>query len=211
MRPVIPEKLPYQRGFMPTLKEITIKDFEAEAMPHLNELYRTALRFTKNQSEAEDLIQEVFLQAWKSFGCYKLGTNCRAWLHKILSNKLKRFYFNNKKFKFVEDGDEALKSLVFKPAIAESLRDEEIIASLKHIPPCFREAVLLADVEEFSYREIAEILDIPVGTVMSRISRGRKLLRIEMMNLADSINSKFEGKKESINVVKFLLGKLKIA
>ncbi len=79
---------------MPTLREITINDFEAEAMPHLNELYRTALKFTKNQTEAEDLIQEVFLQAWKSFRCYELRTNCRAWLHKILSNKLKRFYSN---------------------------------------------------------------------------------------------------------------------
>ncbi|MDQ6787541.1 MAG: sigma-70 family RNA polymerase sigma factor [Acidobacteriota bacterium] len=196
---------------MPILREIKIEDFEAEAMPHLSELYRTALRFTKNQTEAEDLIQEVFMQAWKSFGCYELGTNCRAWLHKILSNKLKRFYFNNKKFKYAEDADEALKSLVFKPAIAESLRDEEIIAGLEHIPPCFREAMLLADVEEFSYREIAEILGVPAGTVMSRISRGRKLLRTEMMNLAHAKNFKLEGEKESVSVVKFLLGKLKIA
>ncbi len=196
---------------MPTLKEITIKEFEAEAMPHLNELYHTALKFTKNQTEAEDLTQEVYLQAWKSFGCYELGTNCRAWLHKILSNKLKRFYSNNKKIKFVEDGDEALKGLVFRPAIAESLRDEEIIACLKIVPPCFREAMLLADVEEFSYREIAEILNVPAGTVMSRISRGRKLLRIELISLADSKNFKIKGEKESASVVKFLLGKLKIA
>jgi len=196
---------------MPTLREITINDFEAEAMPHLNELYRTALKFTKNQTEAEDLIQEVFLQAWKSFRCYELRTNCRAWLHKILSNKLKRFYSNNKNFKFAEDADEALKNLVFKPAVAESLRDEEIIASLEHIPPCFREAILLADVEEYSYKEIAEILNVPDGTVMSRISRGRRLLRIEMMSLADSKNFKIKGEKESASVVKFLLGKLKIA
>jgi RNA polymerase sigma-70 factor (ECF subfamily) len=195
---------------MAELKQISLEDFEAEAMPHLNELFRTALRLTKNRPEAEDLVQEVFFQAWKSFHCYELGTNCRAWLFKILSNKFKHHRQNNK-FKFIEDSEEALRVLVFKPAVAQTLNTEEIISSLEQLPPCFRETMLLADVEEFSYHEISEIQQIPIGTVMSRISRGRKLLRTEMMKLVDDKEFSLKDKSESKNIVRFLLAKLKIA
>ena len=150
-----------------------------------------ALRILGNSRDAEDLVQETYLQAWKSFHRFEPGTNCRAWLFKILFHQIhhhRRKWFNSKGLK--ESEDVLIDTLAAEPAIPEQLADEEVLAALDRIPPDFRAVVLLADFEEFSYREIADTLRIPVGTVMSRLNRARKLLRTELAGLARSIGIK---------------------
>lgn len=163
------------------------EDFEAAALPHLNDLYRTATRVLGDRAKAEDVVQEVYLQAWKSFHRFELGTNCRAWLFKILFNTIQHYrrkWFNQR---MVKDGEELLETFVASPpAIPGKLTDQQILGALERISPDFRAVVLLADVEEFAYKEIAGILDIPIGTVMSRLSRGRKLLREQLVEVAKS-------------------------
>lgn len=130
------------------------------------------------------------MQAWKSFDRFKLGTNCRAWLFRILFNKAHR----HRKWLFwrnTHDSDELLlEALRYEPSVSEQLSDEEVLRALERLPHCYREVVLLADVEEFSYKEIAGILDAPIGTVMSRLSRGRRLLRVELAGMAESYGIK---------------------
>ncbi|HZH30682.1 MAG TPA: sigma-70 family RNA polymerase sigma factor [Pyrinomonadaceae bacterium] len=166
--------------FMQVHKTITPEDFEQAALPHLNKLFRAAVRMTGNQAESEDLVQEVYLQAWKSFYRFEMGTNCHAWLFKILTNKIKHYYRKNYRFKLVNDSEKALAGLAYTAPTPQSLCDELLLACLGNLPSVYREAIILADVEEFSYKEIGVILDVPIGTVMSRLSRGRKLLRIEL-------------------------------
>jgi RNA polymerase sigma-70 factor (ECF subfamily) len=161
--------------------------FEAEAMPHLNDLFRTALRMTGERGAAEDVIQEVYLQAWRSFGRFEAGTNCRAWLYKILfhcvSHHRRRWF----RFPLLKDTEEFLEAnLVQPPSVAEQVTDSEILTALDQIPSEFRAVVLLVDVEEFAYKEVAGILSIPIGTVMSRLSRGRGLLRKRLVEVARS-------------------------
>lgn len=152
--------------------------FEAEAMPHMNDLYRTATRVLGESSRAEDVVQEVYLQAWKSFHRFEPGTNCRAWLFKILFhciNHHRRKWF---RFPLLRETEEFLEAnLTQPPSIPEHLTDEDILAAMDQVPADFRSVVLLVDVEEFGYKDAAEILGIPIGTVMSRLSRGRKALR----------------------------------
>jgi RNA polymerase sigma-70 factor (ECF subfamily) len=161
--------------------------FEAEAMPHMNDIFRTATRMLADRSRAEDVVQEVFLQAWKSFDRFEAGTNCRAWLFKILFhcvNHHRRKWF---RFPLLKETEEFVAAnLTYTPPVAEHLTDEEILAALDRIPADFRAVVLLVDVEEFAYREVAEILNIPIGTVMSRLSRGRKQLRDHLAEVAES-------------------------
>jgi len=184
------------RGASPakTSAGVRVEDFEAAALPHLNELFRTAARLVGNRTEAEDLIQETYLQAWKSFHRFELGTNCRAWLFRILLNKAnhqRSWLFWRKR----HDSEAELEnSLEYQPPINEQLGDEEVLLALEHLPRHYRETVLLADVEDFSYKEIAAIQRVPIGTVMSRISRGRKLLRAELTDVAESYGIKNEKK-----------------
>ncbi len=167
-------------------RELTPDAFEAEALPHLNDLYRTTARLLHDRGEAEDLVQEVYLQAWKSFHKYEPGTNCRAWLYKILFNKVdhhRRRQFTRRRF--IEDGGEFLAEAVAAPtAVGHDVTDEEVLGALDRLAPRFREVVLLADVEEFSYKEISEILGVPIGTVMSRLSRARAQLRESLAGVA---------------------------
>lgn len=160
-------------------------DFETAAMPHLNALFRTAWRIVGDKEEAEDLVQETFLQAWKSFHRFEAGTNCRAWLFKILFHVINHHRRKWFKFTWVTDSEEMLENtLIYEPPVSQNISDEDVIASLEKVPTQYREVVLLADIQEFSYKEIAEILTIPVGTVMSRLSRGRKILRQELAGFA---------------------------
>lgn len=161
------------------MSENTLEIFEAEAMQHINDLYRTALRLTRSRIDADDLVQETYMQAWKSFDQYEPGTNCRAWLYKILFNK---YDHHRRKMitraKYVTEADE----LVFELSpgtepVPETLTDREVIDALNALPEHYRSVVLLADVHEFDYKEVAEILQIPIGTVMSRLSRARTRLR----------------------------------
>jgi RNA polymerase sigma-70 factor (ECF subfamily) len=152
--------------------------FEAEAMPHWADLFRSAVRMTGDRSRAQDVVQEVYLQAWRSFARFERGTNCRAWLFKILFHCVSHERRRWLRFPLLKETEEFLETNLAAPApISQHLTDGEIIGALDAIPASFRAAVLLVDVEEMSYKEAAEILGVPIGTVMSRLSRARKLLR----------------------------------
>ena len=161
--------------------------FEAEALPHLKDIFRTAARVVGDRARAEDIAQEVYLQAWKSFDRFEPGTNCRAWLFKILFhcvNHNRRKWF---RFLLLSETAEFLEANLVSPEpVPEHPTDGEILAALDGIPADFRAVVLIVDVEEFTYKEAAEILAIPIGTVMSRLNRGRKLLREQLAGAARS-------------------------
>ena len=163
-----------------------LKDFEAEAVPHLKALYRTATLLVRDRHEAEDLIQETYLQAWKSFHRFELGTNCRAWLFKIMFYRLHHLRRSLAKASRVIliDSLDPRDQVAADPPVPQDIGDDDVLKALSKVGVEFREIVLLADVEEFSYKEIAETLKIPLGTVMSRLSRGRKLLRQELAEVA---------------------------
>lgn len=161
--------------------------FETEAMPHMADIFRTATRLVGDRARAEDIVQEVFLQAWKSFDRFEAGTNCRAWLFKILFHCVhhhRRKWFRFPLLKETEEFIEA--NLTYSPPIPEHLTDEDILAALDRIPTEYRAVILLVDIEEFAYKEAAEIAGIPIGTVMSRLNRGRKLLREQLADVARS-------------------------
>ena len=165
------------------------REFESEALPHLDELYRTAVRLLNgNRDEANDLVQDAFAQAWKSFDRYEKGTNCRAWLYSILMNKAKHYHRRAVKRKVIplsDYGDETmLDNLEGQAVQAENIRDEEILGALDRLSDEHREVLLLADVQEFAYKEVADILNIPIGTVMSRLSRARTSLRESLLHYA---------------------------
>ncbi len=168
------------------MTQITPEIFEAEAMQHIDDLYRTASRLTMNQTDADDLVQETYMQAWKSFASYELGTNCRAWLYKILFNKFD--HHRRKKYtqaKYFQEADELeFANSVQKTSVPENLTDSEVIVALNKLPEHYRSVVLLADVHEFDYKEVAEILDIPIGTVMSRLNRARTQLKKSLARVA---------------------------
>jgi len=175
------------------------EDFEREALPQLENLFRVARWLVRDREEAEDLVQETFAQALRSFHRYERGTNCRAWLvqimHHLNSNRRRKLG----RLKLVEDPDEAIIGTIpFEPETPPKVTDDDVLAALQRVPQVFREVVLLADVEEYAYREIAEILKIPAGTVMSRLYRGRRLLRVELAGYARNYGIEFrEKQKES--------------
>ena len=165
----------------------TLDQFEAEAMPHLNDLHRTAQRILRDPSRAEDVVQEVFLQAWKSFHKFQPGTNCKAWLFKILFHSVNHYRRKWFKLRLLSEKEEYLEdNLTWTPSVPDHLSDGDILKALDNIPPDFKNVVLLVDIEELAYKEVADILDIPIGTVMSRLSRGRKLLREKLADVAQS-------------------------
>ena len=153
--------------------------FEAAALPYMKDLYRAAFSMLGNRTEAEDAVQEAYMRAWKAFDRFEPGTNCKAWLFKILVNIVRnhrRSWFVRSRVKDFEV--EALDdSAVYQPPVAEKLTDGQIVGALQALPNTFSEVILLVDVQEFTYKEAQETLGIPIGTVMSRLSRGRKLLR----------------------------------
>jgi len=141
--------------------------------------------FVRNRTEAEDLVQETIVQALQSFHRFQPGTNCRAWLTTILQHVRSSRQRSRMRSPLVEDPDDRIgQAAPFVPPIPQGLTDEEILAALARIPPHFQEVILLCDVEEFTYKEIAEALSIPLGTVMSRLHRGRAQLRTELDGLA---------------------------
>lgn len=163
-------------------------EFETVAMPLMGDVYRVAVWLTRDKDVAEDLLQETFFQALQSFHRFERGTNCRAWLVTILYHTNSKRLRSRSRLQLVvsADDDEIAGTIAFEPQIPQGLKDEEILQAIEKIPRQFQEVVLLCDVEELSYKEIAEALGVPIGTVMSRLYRGRKLLRTELATYAKS-------------------------
>ena len=156
-------------------------------MPFMQDIYRTAVRLAGNAPAADDIVQEVYLQAWKSFSRFELGTNCRAWLFKILFLTMHHYRRQWTNVRMIRESEEILaQAPAAAPPVLDHVTDEEMLAALHEVPEEFRAVVLLVDVEEFSYKEAAGILNVPIGTVMSRLSRGRRLLRERLADMARS-------------------------
>jgi RNA polymerase sigma-70 factor, ECF subfamily len=160
-----------------------LADFESQALDYADSLFRVALRVCRDRARAEDLVQETFLQAWRSFHRFEPGTNLRAWLYKILFNV---FYSTLRKDRLhlLPVEETIAETIAYDPPTPQHLTDEDVLAAMERLPRDFQVPVLLADVEELSYREIADALEIPLGTVMSRLHRGRKLLRMGLAGYA---------------------------
>jgi len=172
-------------------------EFQQQAMQYAPQLYSAAMRMTRNNADAEDLVQEAYLRAYRSFHTFENGTNLRAWLFRILTNTYINSYRSKQRrvqetdLNDVEDlylyrriGGVDLASRSAEDTLFDLFTDDEVKAALEALPEAFRMPVLLADVEEFSYKEIAEILDIPIGTVMSRLHRGRKAMQKALADFA---------------------------
>jgi len=169
--------------------------FEREALPHLDSLYNFALYLTRNPSDSEDLVQEAVLRAYRFFDRYEPGTNCKAWLFRILRNTFINEYRRktSRPQEVPWQGDELLPEDVEpiggritdpETELLQDLYDDEVTHALELLSDEFREVVLMRDVEGLSYQEIAEVIDRPVGTVRSRIARGREILRRRLMAYA---------------------------
>jgi RNA polymerase sigma-70 factor (ECF subfamily) len=155
--------------------------FEAEALPHADRLFRLAMWFERNRQEAEDLVQETMVRALESFHRFRPGTNCRAWLVTILQHVRSNRRRALKRSPLVSDPDDRFaRTVQFVPPIPARLTDEDVLGALSRLPQQYQEVILLCDVEELTYKEIADALAIPLGTVMSRLHRGRALLRGEL-------------------------------
>jgi RNA polymerase sigma-70 factor (ECF subfamily) len=158
-----------------------LKNFETEAMPFTRDLFRVAMFLKRDRELAEDLLQETMLQAFKSFHRYEMGTNCKAWMTTIMYNTHYKQIKKSTRLQLVEDKDELIaKTVPFEASVPERITDQDVLAALEKVPQHFKEIVVLCDVEGYSYKEIASIMDVPIGTVMSRLHRGRKVLRNEL-------------------------------
>ena len=171
-------------------------DFQKEMIPDLDSLYNFAIRLTSDPIDAEDLVQDTIVKAFRFFGSYEKGTNAKAWLFRILKNS----YINNyrKKSKQPQQVDYDEVSTYYENIRSEQsdttdmedilyrdMLDDQITRALQRLPEDFRTVVLLCDVEGFTYEEIANMLDVPIGTIRSRLHRGRNLLRVELEEYAD--------------------------
>ena len=152
--------------------------FEKEALPHADRLFRFAMWLERDRVAAEDLVQETMVQALQSFHRFVPGTNCRAWLMKIMQHiRSNRLRARGRAPVVAELTDAAADALPFVPPVPQKLTDEDVLGALAQIPEPYQQVIVLCDVEELSYKEISAALDIPIGTVMSRLHRGRALLR----------------------------------
>jgi RNA polymerase sigma-70 factor, ECF subfamily len=175
--------------------------FAEQAMDLMPSLYSAAMRMTRNPADAEDLVQETYLKAYRGFGGFQEGTNLKAWMYRILTNTYINQYRAKKRRPTEQNLDEAEDLYLYRrlggleaaqagrsaeDELMDWFTDGEVKDAIESLPDNFRMAVLLADVEGFSYKEIAEILDIPIGTVMSRLHRGRKALQKQLYEFATS-------------------------
>ncbi len=163
--------------------------FERDVLPLLPNLYGAALRLTRDPQDAEDLVQEAYLRAFRGFGGFEEGTNLRAWMYRILTNTFINTYRKKQREPVTVHDDDIEDWYLYdrlgasgaeasaETEVLDKIPDEDVQRALEDLPENFRVAVLLADVEGFSYKEIAEIVGIPIGTVMSRLHRGRKALQ----------------------------------
>jgi len=194
--------------------------FEATVLPHTNALYGGAYRLTRNAGDAEDLVQDTVLRAYRFWHTYQEGSNCKAWLFKILSNTFINSYQRKRRSGEIlnaaiaeqasTDGvliqAKSLNQLSPEELLVQQSMSEDVERALASIPDDFRVAVVLCDVEGFSYKEISEILECPVGTVMSRLYRGRRLLQKELHDFAKSqglLQEEPQGAQGTINLEKY--------
>ncbi len=172
-------------------------NFEQDAMQYAPQLYSAALRMTRNPADAEDVVQETFLKAYRAYDSFTEGTNLKAWLYRILTNTYINKYRKKQRrpnevelgelqdlYLFKRLGEHSGAQVSAESEALDMFVDKDIVEALESLPENFRLPVLYADVEGFSYKEIAEILDVPIGTVMSRLHRGRKALQRKLWNLA---------------------------
>ncbi|WP_421773147.1 sigma-70 family RNA polymerase sigma factor [Gracilimonas sp.] len=171
------------------------KDFDEEIIPHMDALYNFALRLTTDPNDAEDLVQDTIVKAYRFFSSYEKGTNAKAWMFRILKNSFINNYRKTSKKPSQVDYDEVssyyesiraertetsdLESLMFR-----EMMDDDLSYALKRLPEDFRTVVLLCDVDGYTYEEIANMLDVPIGTIRSRLHRGRNLLKTELLEYA---------------------------
>lgn len=174
------------------------EEFEKTALVHLDLLYNSALQMTRNTQDADDLVQETFIKAFRFFDKFEKGTNCKAWLFKIMRNnfinsyrkkakqptqvdfgEVENTYITDVKREILSEG-----SLLDTARIFENVMEDDVKKAVESLPMEFRIAIILSDIEDFSYQEIAEIMDCPIGTVRSRISRGRKFLQKRLYDFA---------------------------
>jgi RNA polymerase sigma-70 factor (ECF subfamily) len=173
-------------------------EFEALVSPWLDALYASAVRLTRNERNAEDLVQDTVMRAWRFFDKFQKGTNFRAWLFKILTNTFINSYRRNTREKSLQDESErqSVEARFFSSDVTEQAQNpeeyllervmsEDVLKAIDALSIDFRMVVILADIQEFTYKEIAEILDVPVGTVMSRLFRGRKQLQKTLLARED--------------------------
>jgi RNA polymerase sigma-70 factor (ECF subfamily) len=174
-------------------------DFERDAMQYTRQLYSAAMRMTRNPSDAEDLVQETFLKAYRAYDTFEEGTNLKAWLYRILTNTYINKYRKESRrptevdlgtvedfylYRRVGSDESAEVARTTEDRVLDGLVEADIKKAVEDLPENFRLPVLLADLEGFSYKEIAEILDIPIGTVMSRLHRGRKAMQKSLWEFA---------------------------
>ncbi len=184
-------------SFSKESKEALRAEFEQTALPHLSHLYTTAYYLIKEQAEAEDLVQETYLRAFRFFHKFRPGTNCRAWLLSILRNLFINRYRENKRKRDTVDWekiDQAYDSIVAQHGgvirdnpeslFFSQLMDHEIEQALKELPEEYRTAIILVSIQELSYEEAAKVMECPVGTVRSRVSRGRRMLQLALKEYA---------------------------
>ncbi len=179
---------------MPSAVNPKEQEFKQEALPHMDVLYNFALRMTNNAADAEDLLQETYLKAFRFWDKYERGTNIRAWLFRIMKNSYINRYRKESKEPETVDYDEVQNIYAPRAGGADendlqkslfgNLLEDDVAMAIAGLPEEFRTVVILCDIEGLTYEEIAEFLDIPLGTVRSRLHRGRKLLRSKLMKFA---------------------------
>jgi len=155
--------------------------FELEVLPHAARLFRLAMWLERNTADAEDVVQDTMMQALRSFHRFQPGTNCRAWLittlQRVVSNRRRA---RGRSILVSDPDDRIAQTIPFIPPVPQTLTDETVLNSLQRLPTAFQEVIILCDIEDLSYKEAAEALAIPIGTVMSRLHRGRAQLRTEL-------------------------------
>lgn len=180
-------------------------DFEREALPHMDALYNFALRMTSDPDEADDLLQETYLKAYRFFDKFEQGTNCKAWLFRIMKNSFINIYRRSSKepdkvdYNDVEEFYHSIRAESTDPndleaQIFSNILDDDVSTALESLPEEFRTVVILCDIEGFTYEEIADFVECPIGTVRSRLHRGRKMLRVKLLDYAKERG--FEDKDE---------------